>query len=88
MSDIEQRLTVLETKQDRILADLKEHTHQLGTHIHDDNEVQQAMLAKLTSIETTQAKQKGFWGGVLFAASAFWAVLGGVLTFWFKTKGG
>ena len=88
MSDIEQRLTVLEIKQDRILADLEKNNSQLGTHIHDDHAVQKAMLAKLTSIETTQAKQKGFWGGVLFAASAFWAVLGGVLTIWIKAKSG
>lgn len=60
---------------DALLAILKAHTDQDADNFNELKETMEAMRKDLQSVTLALAKQKSFFGGVVFTVSALWAVV-------------
>lgn len=83
----DERIAVLEAKLERNELDITKLFDFLRDHMEKEEKDRAEFLEKLGDIDTIIKKQKSFLGGVVFAISAVWAIVTGVLYWVFKIKG-
>lgn len=73
MATSEERLAVLESKDDRRASDISALFTLIRTHMEKEEEDRQVLIKELVAIKVTQQRQKSFVGGIVFTISAVWA---------------
>jgi len=80
----EERTAVLEANQVRIQEDIMQLFKLIRDHMAHEEIRWDEIQRQLSEIKNERSKDRGFVAGMIFAASAFWAVIITGLTFWLK----